>query len=120
MDRIEIRGLRLRCVIGIEEWERKTQQEVRVDVSLTVDLRAAGTSDDLADTINYKTIAKGAQALAESSSFRLVEALAEAIAGLCLKDERVEEAEVSVRKPGALRFTRTVGVTIRRRRPSRE
>jgi D-erythro-7,8-dihydroneopterin triphosphate epimerase len=113
-DKIEIKDLLLRCVIGIQEWERKTHQDVLINLTLITDLSVAGKSDRIEDTINYKSLCKQIIHLTEGSSFFLVEMLAEKIAELALADERVAQVQVSVEKPGALRFSRTVGVTIER------
>ncbi|MBF0402117.1 MAG: dihydroneopterin aldolase [Magnetococcales bacterium] len=116
LDRIKIRDLRLRCVIGVQEWERSVLQDVRIDVCLRADLSQAGKSDRIEDTVNYKTLSKAIIALTEQSQFFLVETLAERIAELCLADSRVYRVKVSVNKPGALRFAKTVGVVIKRDR----
>lgn len=116
LDRIEIYGLHLRCVIGVQAWERKVLQDVLIHVVLFADLSSAGKSDRIEETINYKTLSKAMIALTEKSSFFLVEALAEGLADLCLKDDRVQRVRISVEKPGALRFARSVGVTIERGR----
>lgn len=113
-DRIDIRDLRLRCIIGIQDWERKTLQDVLINLTLFADLSAAGQSDRIDDTVNYKTLCKQIIALTENSQFYLVEKLAEEIAHLALEDQRVASVRVSVEKPGALRFSRTVGVTLER------
>ena len=81
-----------------------------------VDLRQAGRTDALEDTIDYRALKKRILELAGQSQFHLVEALAQSIADECLRDERVERVEVAVEKPGALRFARTVGVEIVRSR----
>ncbi|MBF0460205.1 MAG: dihydroneopterin aldolase [Magnetococcales bacterium] len=116
LDRIRIHDLRLRCIIGVLEWERHTVQEVRVNVVLQADLASAGQSDRLEETIDYAAVSQAIIALAEQSCFLLVETLAERIAGLCLAYPRVCRVKVSVKKPGAVRFARWVGVTLRRRR----
>jgi len=113
-DQIIIRDLHLRCIIGIEDWEKKVMQDVIINLVLAADLQPAGRSDKIADTVNYKTLTKRIIAMTESSSYELVEALAENIATLCLETPGVEKARVSVEKPGALRFARSVGVTIER------
>lgn len=115
-DRILVRNLRLRCVIGVQEWERRVQQEVLLNLVLHVSTAVAGASDAIADTVDYKALAKRIIGEVEHSSFQLVEALAERIAALCLADGRVAEVEVAVEKPGALRFAESVGVAIRRGR----
>lgn len=116
LDQIKIRDLHLRCTIGIQEWERKVRQDVLIDVDLFADLSAAGQSDRIEDTVNYKTLSKAMIALTEHSSFFLVETLAEQLAALCLKDDQIQRVRISVEKPGALRFARSVGVIIERSR----
>ncbi|MBF0614724.1 MAG: dihydroneopterin aldolase [Magnetococcales bacterium] len=113
-DLIRISDLTVHCVIGIQEWERLTRQEVRITLTLTTDTRSAGTSDRIDDTIDYKALTKQIIAHAEHSTCLLVEALAEQIATLCLTHPRVEAVQVTVEKPGALRYARSVGVTIKR------
>jgi D-erythro-7,8-dihydroneopterin triphosphate epimerase len=115
-DRIEIRDLLLRAIIGINPDERINRQDVLLNIELDADLRPAGRSDDIRDAVNYRTIAKEVIDLVETSQFQLVETLAESIAALCLQDERVTRVRVSLQKPGALRFAASVGVTIERTR----
>jgi dihydroneopterin aldolase/D-erythro-7,8-dihydroneopterin triphosphate epimerase len=117
-DRIFIRDLVVRCIIGVEEPERQEKQDVVVQIELQTDLREAGRTDDLADSIDYSTLKKQVLQAAEDSQYRLIEALAQRIAEECLSYERVECVRVIVEKPGALRAARTVGVEIVRRRPT--
>ena len=116
LDRIHIRDLSLRCVIGAYEEERREKQDVVINITLYADLKAAGRSDRMADTVDYKAAKKRVVAMVEQSSCHLVEHLAERIAGACLEDARVERVTVSVDKPGALRFARSVAVEITRDR----
>ncbi|MGI6375765.1 MAG: dihydroneopterin aldolase [Anaerolineae bacterium] len=115
-DRIIIRDLLLRAIIGINPGERTNLQDVLINVELEADLRPAGASDDIDDALNYRTIAKRIAKLVDGSRYYLVEKLAAEIAALCLEDPRVDVARVRVEKPGALRFARSVGVEIERRR----
>ncbi len=115
-DVIEIHDLLLRTIIGVNDWERKDRQDVRINLRLFTDTRVAGQSDRLDDTLNYRALTKAVIALVEGSQFYLVEKLAEEIARLCVVRFGVPEVEVQVEKPGALRFARSVGVRIRRRR----
>lgn len=115
-DRIKITDLHLRCVIGANDWEREVRQDVLINIELRTDLRQAGASDDLADAVDYRSLTKRVIAMVESSDYHLVEALAGAIAALCLDDQRVRSTVVRVEKPGALRFARTVGVEVERAR----
>ncbi|MCL4302685.1 MAG: dihydroneopterin aldolase [Anaerolineae bacterium] len=113
-DQIHIKDLLLRTIIGVNEEERHNKQDVVINITLATDHTAAAISDDIADTVNYKTIAKQTIKLVEESQFYLVEKMALEIVKLCLADPRVERAAVTVEKPGALRFARSVGVTIER------
>ena len=114
MDRIVISDLLVRCIIGVRDEERKDKQDVLINLELGVDLRKAGSSDRLEDSLDYRSLNKEIVKMAEASQFNLVEALAEAVAGICLQHPSVVDARVRVEKPGALRFARTVGVEITR------
>jgi D-erythro-7,8-dihydroneopterin triphosphate epimerase len=115
-DEIRINGLFLRTIIGINHDEREHKQDVRINLVLHVDTRPAARSDDIADAVNYRTIAKDVIDLVEGSTFFLVERMAEEIAKACLADSRVERVRVSIEKPAALRFAESVGVAIERSR----
>ncbi len=113
-DQIQIKDLSLRTIIGINDDERRNRQDVLINVTLFADTRSAGASDDIADAVNYRTITKRIIKMVENSDFYLIEKMAAEIANLCLEDPKVERAKVSVEKPGALRFARSVGITIER------
>ena len=115
-DQILVRDLRFRCIVGVNDEERHEKQDVVAQITLDIDLRKAGRTDALEDTVDYRALKKEVLAMAERSHFQLVEALAESIAAICLKGERVSRVVVAVEKPGALRFARTVGVRIVRDR----
>ena len=114
MDRIHIKGLRLRCIIGFNPEERREKQDVIIDMTLFTDLRIGGETDQPADILNYRTVNKAVIRFVEESSFNTLEALATSIARVAIVDCGVSQIEVTVWKPGALRFTDTVGVTIER------
>ncbi len=115
-DRVFIRDLAIRCIVGVDEEERREKQEVLIQITMDTDLRQAGRTDALEDTVDYRALKKRIVRLVEESRFYLIEALAQSIADECLKDDRVQQVEVAVEKPGALRFARTVGVQIVRSR----
>jgi dihydroneopterin aldolase/D-erythro-7,8-dihydroneopterin triphosphate epimerase len=115
-DRIHIKDLMLRTIIGINDEERKNRQDVLINLVLDVDTRLAGESDDIEQAVNYRTITKRIIAMVEASQFYLVEKMAAEIAAICLDDPRVQRVRVTVEKPGALRFARSVGVSIERGR----
>ena len=114
MDTVFIKDLSARGVIGINDWEREKPQEILINVTLYADLRRAGASDDLAHSVNYRTVAKKVQRHAETAARFTVEALAADLARLCLAEPGVQKVVVRVEKPGAARFSRSVGVEIER------
>lgn len=116
MDKVFIRDLALRCIIGIFPEERREKQDVVINVEMHTDLRAAGRSDDLNDTVDYKAIKKAILKLVEGSGFQLIESLAERIAEIALGNQKVEQVIVTIDKPGALRFARASAVEITRSR----
>jgi len=116
MDKIFIRKLALRCIIGIYPEERVEKQDIVINVEMHCDLRKAGRSDDLNDTVDYKSIKKAILALVETSSYLLIESLAESIADIALANDKVEQVVVTIDKPGALRFAKSSAVEITRTR----
>jgi FolB domain-containing protein len=113
-DRILIKNLLLRGIIGINDWEREKKQDILINVAMFGDLQHAGESDDIEHTINYRTITKKVIEHVEASARYTVEALASDIAKICLAEAGVQSARVRVEKPGALRFAESVGVEIER------
>ncbi len=119
MDRIFIHDLLVRCIVGVDASERREKQDVVLSLSIAADLSKAGKSDDIKDAVDYRALKKKVLAMVEGSSYYLIEALAEAVASLCLEDPAIKEVQVRVEKPSALRFARTVGVEITRGRKDR-
>ena len=114
MDKIFLDDMRVETVIGIWEWERKIRQTVAIDLEMSADIRKAAASDEVEDTLNYKSVAKRVQAFVSESSFQLVETLAEKIAAIILDEFDVDWVRVRVNKPGAIRGAKGVGVLIER------
>ena len=117
-DKIYIRDLAIRCIIGVNQDERTEKQDVVINVILFTDTRKAGRTDALEDSVDYKRVKKTVLSLVESSEFLLIEKLADEIAKVCLDDSKVQKVNVTVDKPGALRYTRSVAVEIVRTRES--
>jgi dihydroneopterin aldolase len=116
MDKIFIHALKTEAIIGIFDWERQVKQTVIVDIEISADVRKAALSDSIADTLNYKKVAKRVLAFVEESQFHLVETLAEHIAMLLLEDFGIAWVRLSLSKPGAIRSSRDVGVLLERDR----
>lgn len=120
LDAIYIRDLHLRCIVGVYERERDNLQDVLINVILYTDLSKAGKTDDIEDTVDYKSVKNRIVEAVEKSRYFLLEALAERISQVCLEEPGVEKVEVTVDKPGALRFARSVAVRIVRERKAEE
>jgi FolB domain-containing protein len=85
MDQVFISDLIARGIIGVNDWEREKPQEIWINIVLFADLHKVGSSDDIQDSVNYRTVAKKALAHAETAQRQTVEALAADIARLCLE-----------------------------------
>lgn len=117
MDKILIKDLLLNGIIGINPTERTQKQDILINVELSVDTHKAGQSDSIHDCVNYRSVTKRIIAHIEQVQRFTVEALAADVANMCFEFEGVESVRVTVEKPGALRFARSVGVEIFRERP---
>ena len=114
MDIIFIRDLRIETVIGIYGWEREIKQIVSIDLEIGADIRAAAQSDNIDNTLSYKTVAKRLIEFVGASEFLLVETLAERIAEIVLTEFQAPWLRLTLSKPGAVRGARDVGVIIER------
>ncbi|MEW5872588.1 MAG: dihydroneopterin aldolase [Chloroflexota bacterium] len=114
MDQVFITDLVARGIIGVYDHERQEPQDILINITLFTDLRQAGRSDRIEDSVDYHEVARKVQALAENNRRRTVEALAADLAEACLATPGVQRVRLRVEKPGAVRFTRSVGVEIER------
>jgi dihydroneopterin aldolase len=117
-DRITLRGLRVRGRHGVYDFERENGQDFVVDAQLELSTAPAAASDDVADTVHYGELAQRLAEVVGGEPVNLLESLAGRLADVCLADERVAAATVTVHKPQApipLQFA-DVAVTIRRTR----
>jgi len=109
-----LRDLRVETIIGIFDWERTTRQVVAIDLEMAADIARAAASDSIDDALDYKAISKRLIDFVSSSSFQLVETLAEQIARIVREEFGVSWVRVTLSKPGAIRGARDVGVVIER------
>lgn len=116
IDLIYLHDLKVDCIIGIWAWERRTTQNITIDLDMAVDVRRAAASDRIEDTLNYKAVAKRVIAFVGDSRFQLVETLTERIAELVLGEFLVPWVRVAVNKRGAIRGATDVGVIVERGR----
>lgn len=118
MDIVFVEDLRIQTVIGIFDWEREITQTVSLNLEMGFDISAAGKSDSIDDTLDYKAVSKRLISFVEQSEFQLVEALAEECARLVLAEFPVQWLRLKLSKPGAVRGSSAVGVVIERHRQS--
>ena len=114
MDIVFIEDLRIEAVIGIYDWERRVRQSLSFDIEMAFDNTRPAASDDIAHTLNYKDISKRLMDYVGSSSFGLVETLAERCAEIIRNEFGVSWVRLKLSKPGAVRGARAVGVRIER------
>jgi dihydroneopterin aldolase len=114
MDIIFIEDLRIDTVIGIYDWERRIRQTVALDIEMQFDNKRPAATDQIEDTLNYKSVSKRLIAFVEASEFQLVETLAERCAGIILDEFDVKHVKLRLAKPGAVRGSKAVGVQIER------
>lgn len=114
MDIVFVDGLAVETVIGIYDWEREIRQRVVLDLEMATDIRLAATSEDIDNTLNYKTVCDRLVEFVERSDFLLVETLAEEVAALVMQEFSVPWLKLKVTKPTAIPQARGVGVVIER------
>ena len=119
-DKIYVEDLRVKATIGIFDWEKKIQQDVSISYEIPHDNVKAAKADAIEATTDYKSITKGIISFVENNKFELVETFAEKIAEMVIKDFNIDEIRLRVSKPGALRFSKDVGVIIERDKSSYE
>ncbi len=113
-DRVFIEDLRIQTVIGIFDWEREITQTISLDLQMAFDISPAAVSDNIVDTLDYKSVSKRLIQFVEASEFQLVEALAENCARIVLEEFPVNWLRLKLSKPGAVRGSSAVGVVIER------
>lgn len=116
MDIVYLRELNVETVIGIFDWERRIRQTVSIDLEMGADIRPAAATDDIAQALDYKAVAKRLIEFVGNAEFQLVETLAERVAAIVMTEFNVPWLRLRLSKPGAIRGARDVGVVIERGR----
>ncbi|MGA1741246.1 MAG: dihydroneopterin aldolase [Pseudohongiellaceae bacterium] len=114
MDIVYIRGLEVKTVIGIYDWEKEIKQKITIDLEMASDIKKAAATDEIDDALDYKSVSKRLIAFVEESEFQLIETLAEKISEIVLSEFNVSWLKLSLGKPGAVTGSRDVGVIIER------
>lgn len=115
-DSVFIHRLEVETIIGVHAWELHQPRTLIFDLELGADLSAAAASDHLRDAIDYKAVADAIAAFAAERQFKLLEALAEALARRLFERFPILSLRMTITKPGAVTRTDGVGVRIERRR----
>ena len=116
MDKIFIKDLLVRGIIGINPDERERLQDILINITIFTDTRRAAQTDDLEYSVSYSDLARKIKSHAEQAARLTVEALAQDLADICLQENGVEKVIVRVEKPEAVKFARSVGIEIERER----
>ena len=116
MDKIFIKNLRANGILGIYPHERQTPQEILINVTVYADTHQAAETDDIANCVNYDALAKRLKSHAENAARHTAEALANDLAEICLREQRVKKVILRVEKPDAVPSAQSVGVEIERTR----
>ena len=114
MDTIFLRDLEVDATIGIFEWEKRIKQKVRIDLEMATDIAKAAASDSIDDALDYKAISKRIIQFVQDSRYELIETLIEKVAEILLQEFSIPWVRVTISKPGAVRGSRDVGITIER------
>ncbi len=116
MDQIFINDLRVNAIIGVYDNERVARQPLIINVVLTTDLSKAAETDNLADAVDYDTIAKKISHIAKNTNFQLLETLAVNLANACLADDKIYSVTIKIEKPDAIANARSSAVAITRKK----
>jgi len=115
-DNLSIEGLKVDTIIGVYQWEREVKQSVIIDLVLDTKSTSSGLEDSIEFAVDYVAVSDMVSNLVQSSSFLLIETLAEAIAGKLLKEFAIRSIRLKLSKPSAIQNAANVGITIERSR----
>ena len=115
-DNLSIEGLKVDTIIGVYQWEREVKQSVIIDLVLEIKSTSSGFEDSIEFAVDYVAVSDMVSNLVQSSSFLLIESLAEAIAGRLLKEFAIRSIRLKLSKPSAIQNAANVGITIERSR----
>lgn len=114
MDTIFIRDLSMDAVIGVFGWERQVKQKISINLEMGANITNSANTDSLEDTLDYKAISQRIRHLVENNQPQLVETLTELIANTIMDEFHIPWLRITIAKPGAVRGSAAVGVTIER------
>ncbi len=115
-DKILIQQLEAHCILGVEEFERKSPQKILLDLEMTTDITKAAQVDKIEVALDYEKICEHLHAFIAHSHFHLIESLAEACVCFLFEKFPIEEITLRVFKPKIIPNVEKVGVEIQRKR----
>ncbi len=113
-DTIHIEQLKINCIVGVNEWERKVRRHIIVDLTLETNAAKAAKKDNIEDAIDYITVSERVTRFVQASSYLLIETLAEKIANVVLGEFPISRIRLKLSKPGAISNAKSVSVSIER------
>jgi dihydroneopterin aldolase len=114
MDKIFLNDLKIETIIGIYDWERETLQTLGFDLEMDWDIRKAASSDDIADTLDYGSVASTVVKFVEASRYQLIETLAEDLCTLLLNEFPIPKLKLTLSKPVQLHGNNLAKIVIER------
>lgn len=114
MDIVYVRGLEVKTVIGVYDWEREIKQPITVDLDMACDTARAAETDEHQFVLDYKIVCVRVTEFIEQTHLKLLEAMAQEIAGLVMREFHVPWVRVRVGKPAAITGAKDVGVILER------
>jgi dihydroneopterin aldolase len=114
MDIVFVKDLRFKTIVGLWDWERQMPQTVSIDLEMGWDMSRAAKTEELSDTLDYKSISKRVEQFVKEKQFKLVEAAADSIAALVMNEFGVPWVRVAMHKPFAVTGSKSVGVVVER------
>lgn len=111
---ITIKNIRVSCILGVTEKERKSLQEIGITIQLGIDSKKASKTDDINDSVNYREVYENVLAVIAHSQFHLLEKLGDAVADMCLQYAGVKSVTVTIAKFNRLKKADYVAVEIQK------
>lgn len=114
MDIIYLKDLKTCPIVGVFDWERKVRQTISIDLEMATDIRVAAKTDDIGYALNYKSVSRRVVEFVESRRFKLIETMAEELAGVLMKEFKIPWLRLTISKAGAVRDVSDLGLVIER------
>lgn len=115
---IKIKNLRLKTIIGVYDWEKKSSREIVINAEVETNNTKSTTSDKLSDAIDYAELTTKIKDLVVKSRYNLIEKLAGEIVKKIMQDSRIKRCKVEIDKMKAVEGVESFSVTIEKTKKS--